>query len=609
MAQLMFPNIAGQVQQGFQQGQTLAFNRLAGLAAQNPDQAQNYLGQAAAIDPRMADVLQDDQARRQYIQTQQQAMQQKAQQTQQNANLQKIGSAARYMIAALQTKNPAQIEGAYQAVRPYLAELGQAQGKVPPPQWDPNMESAIYSVAAQTANLFPNDNKLYNLGAGGRLVNGSGQTIANAPYPIQALPSGYGFDKNTGRAVQIPIQGAPQTSDATPSIGLPASPSIIDGSVPAGTQVTQATGQDGTRVAFAFGPDTPDAVKAQTAAESGVVQPNSNPTTLAQVQASKGQMRTLSPDEVKAAGLPAGAVVQASPNGALHVVSKPGGQDGAPMAFGDPTKTGADYLSTLDPQVASQVKALDEGRMQFPSSFALKTPYWQGMLAAVSRYDPSFDYVNYNARVSTRKAFTSGKEAQQVNALNTVAQHLAQLQGYADALGNYSFTPINTAKNAIEGSMGNPAPTNFSRTVLPVAQELERVWRGTGGTEGDIKQWIDNLSSSSSPAQFKGAFQGLSDLIYGKLAALRDQYVQGMGTTANPYQFLSPRTQAIFSHLDSIDAGKFASDAKAGNNVTANAQGAAQPQGSRVSTQAQYDALPSGATYINANDGQTYRKP
>lgn len=601
MAQLMFPNIAGQVQQGFQQGQGMAFNRLAGLAMGSGDPNDPNLMQAAQIDPRDAMAIQS-------VMQQRQQQQQAYQQQQQMQGLQKVGGAARYMAQALQTKDPAQIQGAWENVRPMLAQMAAAQGKPPPPmQYDPSTEPGLYQLIAATASAFPNDGKLYNLAPGGQLVNGTGKTVASAPFKPAAptINNGYqlilgpdgqyhyasvnpiGAPNGMGMGPAVPgaRAGIAPPQAQAPNVGAPAQSSIIDNPVPPGTQVSSATGPDGTRVAFAFAPDTPDAVQTQTGAMAGVPQGASQapsqgqPQTLAQVLANKGQMRTLSQDEVKAAGLPAGSVVQASPNGALHVVSKPGGQDGAPMVFGDATKTGADYLSTLDPQVASQVKALDEGRMQFPSNFALKTPYWQGMLAAVSRYDPSFDSVNYNARVSTRKAFTSGKEAQQVNALNTVAQHLAQLQGYANALGNYSFTPLNTAKNAIEGTMGNAAPTNFNRTVLPVAQELERVWRGTGGTEGDIKQWIANMSSSSSPAQFKDAFQGLSDLIYGKLAALRDQYVQGMGTTANPYQFLSPRTQAIFSHLDSIDAGKFANDATAGNNVTANAQTAAPSSG------------------------------
>lgn len=571
------PSITGlqqYIQQGFDAGRAQGQNQQLAQLAQaayndTGDQQQQDVSKAIGISPQAGFALANTVGAPTAAQ-------------QQQMQLKRYGGVASAIFQAKQAGNDAGAEGLYQAVVPELAAMAAKSGGSPPPAnldaalADPKISSTMYQLAQMYGNGLPAATKGVVIAPGGQLINPTtGAQMASVPNKPQVV-GGMLFNPATGTASQIPLSGAPAQS--APSAGLN----------------TTVPGMNGQGVQFNFPPGTPPEVIAAakaSAVANGDIAPDTQvgaqaaqwqPQTLAGALASKGQVRTLSPAEVKAAGLPDGTVAQQSPDGKINVVSKPGGQAGAPMTFGDATKTGADYLSTLDPQIASQVKALDEGRMQFPSSFALKTPYWQGMLAAVSRYDPSFDAVNYNTRASTRKAFTSGKEAQQVNALNTVAQHLAQLQGYADKLGNSSFTPYNTAKNAIEGTLGNPAPTNFNRTVLPVAQELERVWRGTGGSEGDIKEWISNLSSSSSPAQFKDAFSGLTDLIYGKLSALRDQYVQGMGTTANPYRFLSPKTQQIFSHLDSIDAGKIANDATAGNNVSANAPQSSAPASSGV---------------------------
>jgi hypothetical protein len=106
-------------------------------------------------------------------------------------------------------------------------------------------------------------------------------------------------------------------------------------------------------------------------------------------------------------------------------------------AQGGPQVNGQDFLKTLNPTTAQQVKALAEGRMQFPAGFALKSPYWQNMLSAVSQYDPSFDAINYNARAKTRSDFTSGKAAQTINALNTVACHEGDLSDAAKKLNNF----------------------------------------------------------------------------------------------------------------------------------------------------------------------------
>jgi len=94
---------------------------------------------------------------------------------------------------------------------------------------------------------------------------------------------------------------------------------------------------------------------------------------------------------------------------------------------GDMTKAGKDYLDSIpDKSIATQAQALLDGRLAFPTGTALKSPYWQQMLSVVAQADPNFDAVNYNSRAATRKAFTSGKEASTVNALNTVAEHIGE---------------------------------------------------------------------------------------------------------------------------------------------------------------------------------------
>ena len=220
-------------------------------------------------------------------------------------------------------------------------------------------------------------------------------------------------------------------------------------------------------------------------------------------------------------------------------------EDTAPV-LGDASKTGDAYLATLPPQAASQVKALAEGRMQFPSGTALKSPYWQGMLSAVSQFDPNFDAVNYNARSGTRKAFTSGKEAQTVNALNTVAEHLGKFSDNAAALHNTGYPVFNHIKNFYLSQTGDPSIAAFNTNKKAVADEVAKVWRASGGSESDIQENLRNLDGAQSPEQLNAAIGTLTELIYGKVAALQDQYASGMGTTQTPRPLVSPGAQAAF---------------------------------------------------------------
>lgn len=210
---------------------------------------------------------------------------------------------------------------------------------------------------------------------------------------------------------------------------------------------------------------------------------------------------------------------------------------------------GDDYLKTLPPQIGSQVHALAVGRMQFPSAFALKTPYWQNMLSAVSRYDPTFDAVNYNARAKTRSDFTSGKSAQTLNSLNTALGHLDTVDKAGDALQNGEMTPLNWVKNSLSPLVGYNEPGNFNTDAGLVSEELTKVYRQTGGSEADIQRHLQDLSVNASPEQRRGALNQIATLLQSKIKAMGDQYNQGMGTTKDPPSLLNPHAASTFQRL------------------------------------------------------------
>lgn len=210
---------------------------------------------------------------------------------------------------------------------------------------------------------------------------------------------------------------------------------------------------------------------------------------------------------------------------------------------------GEEYLSTLQPTMASQVKALAEGRMQFPSGFALKSPYWQSLLRAVGQYAPNFDAVNYNARAKTRSDFTSGKAGQTINGLNTGIAHLNQLSDLAEQLNNGSMPSLNAIGNFFSKQSGHPQVTNFNTVKKQVADEVTRIWRGSGGSEKDIQDIMANLDAANSPDQLRGSIYQLTELMGGKVRALEEQYKTGMGITSDNFTMLKPEAQAALSKI------------------------------------------------------------
>lgn len=247
---------------------------------------------------------------------------------------------------------------------------------------------------------------------------------------------------------------------------------------------------------------------------------------------------------------------------AAEAANKPASASGGAMtAPGNPPPSlhGQDYLNTLDPSTATTIKALAEGRMEFPRGTALRSPQWSALVQGVMQYDPAFDeaQASNNARTAVRKDFTSGKSAQTINALNTVAGHLAELQQQAGALGNTSIDWYNGFKNWVKTHIGIPDVTNFNTTRKAVSDELTRVYRQAGGSEADTQAWQAAINSSQSPEQLAGAFATVGRLIESKLNAMQQQAQQGMGIA--PISVVSPDARAKLSALQGQPAGAPAS--------------------------------------------------
>lgn len=234
-----------------------------------------------------------------------------------------------------------------------------------------------------------------------------------------------------------------------------------------------------------------------------------------------------------------------------------GGQGGA--VGGAPT--GDEFLKTLNPAMANQIKAIAEGRQAPPTSMAMRSPMGQALMAGVAQYDPSFDATNYAARSKTRNAFTAGKEGQTINAINTAIGHAGSLMDAADALDNTSFPLVNQGLNAFRSATGDPRVQQFNVARDALAGEITKAFRGSSGSEKDIQEIQQNLSSASSPDQLRAAVQQATHLLGSKVSSLGNQYQAAFGANSQP-NLLDPKAQAVLKKLSSkgIDLGELGTD-------------------------------------------------
>jgi hypothetical protein len=220
---------------------------------------------------------------------------------------------------------------------------------------------------------------------------------------------------------------------------------------------------------------------------------------------------------------------------------------------GDTAKSGEEYLATLPGgpkgSLAQQVRALAEGRRAFPTGSALRSPVVQQLVAAASQYDPTLDAANSVTRVATRKDFTSGKSAQNITAINTALGHFGSLWKAAQGLENRSIPAWNAVANAAESATGDPRVNKFNLARNAVVNELERVFRGTGGSEADIAQWRSTINSSMSPDQLRESLAQGVDLLNSRLEALGAQYNQGMNRSDEPITLLNNHARDVFGAL------------------------------------------------------------
>jgi len=248
----------------------------------------------------------------------------------------------------------------------------------------------------------------------------------------------------------------------------------------------------------------------------------------------------------------AGAEAEARSRGEMAGFGGMGGipQAAVPGMAGAPTfATNEEILSKLSPGLANIVKALVEGRLAFPGSFALRSPYWQKLLQLAGMYDPNFDATQFQIRTAVRTEFTKGKAAGNIRSLNTAIGHLKNFKDSSEALQNRSVQFWNRIANyTLSDWWGDPRVRRFLIDANAVAGEAATVFKGTAGTDQEITTWKEQLNSSDSPEKLQATYEEIVRLLGSRMDALDYQWVTGM-KKARDFKLLSPKSIEILKGL------------------------------------------------------------
>jgi hypothetical protein len=270
----------------------------------------------------------------------------------------------------------------------------------------------------------------------------------------------------------------------------------------------------------------------------------------------------------------------------------------SPISQQAPTElTGDQYLNTLPKNVQPLIKKYANGELAITPQMT-RTPAGASLLQAVTQYDPTFDATNYQKRQQTATAFSKGPQGNAIRAANQTLYHMGNLYQRAEDLNNFDILPglLNAPINYVqERGFGDTRQGRYRASQQAVASELRKVFAGQGGGSlQELREWEKAFNPNAGEQQQKEYIQNGVDLLRGALQSLESQYQSGMGLNKNMGDLLTPEAREVYAKLE---AGQNPNVKK----TKSQKQGDILMQPKKITSDAEYDALPSGSTFLDPN--------
>lgn len=197
----------------------------------------------------------------------------------------------------------------------------------------------------------------------------------------------------------------------------------------------------------------------------------------------------------------------------------------------------------LNPKQEATAQAILDGRMTPPSSFALKTPYWQNIMGSVFEKDPEFS----EQRAQLRKNYTvpqGNNAATQINAINTAMGHVGVLGDAVTALNNGDVRMLNSIANRLGVETGKDAVTTYNTIAHRVAPELMTAYSAVK-SQGETELTQSDFDASKGAKQLVSNVAVTARLMRSKIGSLENQWNQNKSGTMPAFQdrFIMPEAK------------------------------------------------------------------
>jgi hypothetical protein len=199
------------------------------------------------------------------------------------------------------------------------------------------------------------------------------------------------------------------------------------------------------------------------------------------------------------------------------------------------------YLASLPAGTQALVREIGEGRKTDVN--ISRSPAQQLLARQVALAYPGYDFTRAPAYAATRKAFTSGKPADGINAINTAMMHMETMYDNASWLASMPVV------GAAERFMGNQKAINLKDSKTALVGELGRAYQAGAITEKDKDAWTGRVEAWS-PQEIRGNAKAFIGLLSGKLEGLQNQWKSGSPPAAvSPIPIFGPGAQGAYQHI------------------------------------------------------------
>jgi hypothetical protein len=223
-----------------------------------------------------------------------------------------------------------------------------------------------------------------------------------------------------------------------------------------------------------------------------------------------------------------------------------GGSTGAALQEAPVNGVRQNYLKSLPN--AAQVQQIGEGRQFSTRMFDGKEG--KALAAQVATAYPDYDVAKAASYYKTRNDFDNGKEARQVNALNTALGHLDYANQALNRVGALGTLP---GVSTVEKALGSQDANSLAIARKVMIEEVHNAWGVGAFTVDDRNSWEQEINAAS-PRELKQKMISLTQLLGTKMQNLQEQFDGSVPSSAvTPKQLLHNSARQSYKNVTGED--------------------------------------------------------